>query len=153
MAQYMEGCTRYNVRAEGDPEWVNVIPAAQYLTRYVFFTDPTYPKTNLVVVRKRHATSGEYADVSLACAGTLSGWKPIGDYEYTRVDISKGDFEDVGGCSNGSQEMTSDAPFAVTVWGWGDNTTTPVTPAVSYAYPAGAGIAIINDVTIPPEPR
>ena len=27
----------------GDPEFVNVMPAKQYLARYVFFADPTYP--------------------------------------------------------------------------------------------------------------
>ena len=36
---------------QGDPEFVNVIPPAEYLSSYVFFTDPTYPETDLVVVR------------------------------------------------------------------------------------------------------
>lgn len=153
MAQYMVGCTLYQTLSEGDAEWVNIIPTGQYLKRYVFFTDPTYPETNLVVVRKRTPDKNEFADVTLNCAGVLTGWKPIGDYEYTRIDLVTGDFKNVGACSNGRQEMTSDAPFAVTVWGWGMNTTTPSTPAVSYAYPAGAGIAVINEVSLPPIPK
>ncbi|WP_441291518.1 IgGFc-binding protein [Sorangium sp. KYC3313] len=39
----------------GDPEFVNVVPAGQYLSRYIFFTDPTYPETNVVFLRKKGA--------------------------------------------------------------------------------------------------
>ena len=60
----------------GDSEFVRVVPGAQYLKRYVFFTDPTYPETNLVVVRRAGATG--FADVQLDCLGTLGGWQPIG---------------------------------------------------------------------------
>jgi len=152
-AQYMTGCTLYETAAEGDADWVNIIPTAQYLERYVFFADPTYPETNFVVVRKRSQESNAFADVTLECAGVLDGWQAVGDYEYTRVDIVTGNFESVGACSTGRHEMTSDAPFAVTVWGWGSNQTTPTSPAVSYAYTAGAGIATINDVDVPAVPK
>src|SRR5262249_12098010 len=60
----------------GDPEVVNVVPAKQYQSDYVFFADPTYEETSLVFVRAKG--SGGFADVSLDCAGTLSGWKPLG---------------------------------------------------------------------------
>ena len=53
----------------GDPEFVNVVPPAEYLASYVFFTDPTYPETNLVVVRTKGANG--FADVNLDCAGKL----------------------------------------------------------------------------------
>jgi hypothetical protein len=152
-AQYMTGCTLYQTSSEGDAEWVNIVPTAQYLDRYVFFADPTYPETNLVVVRKRSQETDEFADVTLQCAGVLDGWEPVGDYEYTRIDVMTGNFEDVGSCSSGRHEMTSDAPFAITVWGWGSNQTDPVSPAVSYAYTAGAGIATINEVTVPAVPK
>ena len=41
------------VGCAGDPEFVNVIPPEQYLAGYTFFTDPTYPETHLVFVRKK----------------------------------------------------------------------------------------------------
>ena len=44
--------------------------------------------------------------------------------------------------------MSSDAPFGVTVWGWG---TTQQTLRVSYAYPAGAGFKPINEIVVPPD--
>ena len=37
----------------GDPETVNVVPPQQFMSNYVFFTDPTYKETNLVVVRSK----------------------------------------------------------------------------------------------------
>ncbi|WP_437727289.1 IgGFc-binding protein [Sorangium sp. So ce861] len=131
----------------GDPDWVNVVPPSQFLDYYVFFTDPTYPETSLVVVRTRSKLDGEFADVELDCAGKLSGWEPIGDYEYTIVDLTTGNFESVGDCANGRHEMRSELPFGVTVWGWG---AIQQNYRVSYAYPAGAGFLPINEVEIPP---
>jgi hypothetical protein len=154
MAQYMTGCLYISSPvSEGDPEWVNIVPPQQYLNRYVFFTDPTYAETSLVVVRQRDKASNTFADVNLGCAGALSDWAVVGDYEYTRIDLVTGNFQNVGACSNGRQEMTSDNPFGVTVWGWGTNQTTPATAAVSYAYPAGAGIKSINDIVVPTTPK
>jgi IgGFc binding protein len=148
-AAYMTGADMFN--GEGDPEWVNVIPTAQYLDSYVFFTDPTYSETSLVVVR-RPASDGTFADVTLDCAGPLSGWEAIGPYEFTRVDLVTGDFQNVGGCSNGRHEISSDLPFGVTVWGWGGAASSFFTQYVSYAYPAGASVQSINQVVIPPIP-
>lgn len=131
----------------GDPEFVNVIPAEQYPSSYVFFTDPTYPSTSLVVVRRK--SEGNFADVTLACAGVLGGWTAIGagDFEYTHVQVVDGLFVPQGGCDNGRHEMQSDAPFGVTVWGWG---AADYAEYVSYAYPAGALVRPINSVVIPP---
>jgi hypothetical protein len=142
----------------GDPEFVNVIPAKQYLSSYVFFTDPTYPETNLVVVRKRGEDG--FADVTLDCAGVLGGWTALGaDYQLTRVDLVRHDFQPQGGCNTGRREMSSELPFGVWVWGWGGPETQPATGClesepsftcyVSYAYPAGEGLVIINDVELP----
>ena len=75
----------------GDAEFVNVIPPDEYLNTYVFFTDPTYPETDLVFVRAK-GPSG-FDDVTLDCAGTLTGWQPVGTtgkYEYTRFDLVTG---------------------------------------------------------------
>jgi hypothetical protein len=141
---YMTGGQGYD--DIGDPEWVNIIPPAQFLEHYVFFTDPTYPETSLVVTRTPSPLDGSFADVELACAGTLGGWQKVGAYEVTRVTLVTGDFQSVNGCANGRQEMTSARPFGVTVWGWG---TTQQTKLVSYAYPAGAGFQPINAVSVP----
>jgi len=146
-AQYMTGGAAFG--GEGDPEFVNIVPSDQYLNRYVFFTDPTYSETSLVVVRSRSEVDGTFADVDLDCAGVLTGWQPVGDFEYTRIDLVTGDFQNVGNCSNGRHEITSDLPFAVTVWGWGGFSTF-FTQYVSYAYPAGASIKPINDVVVVP---
>ena len=136
---------------EGDPEWVNVIPTAQYLDSYVLFTDPTYSETSLNVIR-RPDKMGMFADVTLDCAGVLGGWQPLGPYEWTRVDLVTGNFQNVGNCSNGRHEITSQLPFGVTVWGWGSYQAAS-TAYVSYAYPAGASVQAINEVVVPPVPK
>ncbi len=152
---------------EGDPEFVNVIAPANYLPRYTFFTDPTYPETNLVVTRVKDPTLG-FPDVSLDCAGTLSGWTDIGasgNFQFTRTDLSVNDFQGVGGCNNGVHTIIANFPgnpasptpaFGVTIWGWGsgrtysggDETNPASTRWVSYAYPAGANITQLNSVIV-----
>jgi hypothetical protein len=126
----------------GDPETVNLVPPAQYLDRYVFFTDPTYAETNLVLVRAK-ATGGAVADVDLDClAGPVAGWQPLGDrYEFTRVDLQHMGAP-VGSCDNGRHLIQSASPFGATVWGFDKY--------VSYAYPAGASVKPINTVIVPP---
>jgi hypothetical protein len=177
-AQYMTGGAPFGldngnppIGGEGDPEFVNVITPAQYLPRYTFFTDPTYPETNLVVTRVKDPTLG-FPDVSLDCAGTLSGWTDIGTggkYQFTRTDLSVNDFQGVGGCNNGVHTMVasfagspaSPTPFiGLTVWGWGSLRTLPIpdtpdtetnaafTRWVSYGYPAGANITQLNSVVV-----
>ncbi|HEY8378957.1 MAG TPA: IgGFc-binding protein, partial [Nannocystis sp.] len=149
LAAYMTGGKAYGER--GDPEFVNVVPSEQYLDRYVFFTDPTYSETSLVVVRRK--VDGSFADVNLGCAGTLGGWTAIdADHEYTRVDLVTGNFQGVGGCANGRHEISSLYPIGVTVWGWGGPESVDFyTRNVSYAYPAGAAIRPLNDVQIIPQ--
>ena len=143
----------------GDAEFVNVIPPGEYLDRYVFFTDPTYSETDLVVVRVKGASG--FADVILDCAGPLGGWQPLGasgKYEYTRFDLVRGNFEPQGGCDNGRREISSTVPFGLTVWGWGSAATGSqvsgyYTQYVSYAYPGGASVAPINSVVVVPVPK
>jgi hypothetical protein len=166
VASYMTGGQPYD--GAGDPEFVNVVPPAQYLSRYTFFTDPTYPETNLVVVRSRDPSTGEMPEISLDCAGRLDDWQAVGTsgrYEMTRVDLSTGNFEGVGGCDNGVHTIAAGpaidggaaspgARFGVTVWGWGnpvtfgpdDETNPKFTRWVSYGYPAGANVAPLNTV-------
>ncbi len=147
LGAYMTGGANYG--GAGDPEWVNVIPSAQFLKKYVLFTDPTYSETSLVVVRS--PVDGVFKDVSIGCAGNLGGWMPIGENEYTRLDLVTGNFQDVNGCSNGRHEMASENPFGVTVWGWGSTASQFNTVYVSYAYPAGASVQGINDVEVLPQ--
>jgi len=136
----------------GDADVVRSVPTDQYLSRYVFFTDPTYPETNLVVTRKR--TNGAYSDVTLDCAGTLGGWQTIdADHEFTRVDLVRHDFQPQGKCDNGRHEMSSDAPFGLTVWGWGTPETSSYTGYVSYGYPAGEDVQTLTTVVVPPAPK
>jgi hypothetical protein len=166
LSAYMTGGELFN--NEGDPDWVNMIPPAQFLDNYVLFADPTYPETNLVVVRTKSKIMTEgFKDVTLDCLGPggtpapIEGWKPLGGdpsdpeshiYEYTRVNLVTGNFENVGNCSNGRREMSSALPFGVTVWGWGSKAAQG-TQLVSYAYPAGANVQPINKVDIPITPQ
>jgi len=150
VAQYMTSGTHVAEGArEGDPEWVNVVAPEQYLKEYVFFTDPTYPETSVVVTRARNG-DGAFADVVLECAGVLGGWQPIGEFEYTRARLVQGNFENVGSCSNGVQRMRSDGAFGVTVWGWGASQTEPSSSLGSYAFPAGVGLRAVNETRLPP---
>jgi hypothetical protein len=96
VAAYMTGATAYapdgvqgaEKDGRGDPEFVNVIPPQEYLPQYTFFTDPTYPETELVVVRQKSGR-GSFADVTLDCLGTVSGWQPVdsaGTYQVGACD-------------------------------------------------------------------
>ncbi|HMR09526.1 MAG TPA: IgGFc-binding protein, partial [Polyangiaceae bacterium] len=152
MASYMTGGQQF--QGAGDPEFVNVIPTQQYRSEYTFFTDPTYPETNLVFVRAR-GSDGKFKAVDLDCFGALTGWQPVdaaGRYEYTRFDLVRFNFEPQGGCDNGRHQVSSAAPFALTVWGWGNALSYPdvLTQYGSYAYPAGSSVLPINKVQVVP---
>ena len=134
-------------KSHGDVDYVISIPTDQYLTRYVFFSDPTYPETNLVFVRRK--SGGVFHDVTLDCAGVLGGWQAVGEYEWTRVDLITGNFQDVGNCSTGAHEAYSDGPFGLWNWGWGTPNTSNFTANVSYGYPGGMNVVPINDVILP----
>ncbi len=144
---YMTGAQTIG-SAYGDADFVRVVPVPQYMERYVFFTDPTYPETNHVVTRKR-GDSG-FADVTLDCAGVLGGWTSVGDggYEMTRIDLVRHDFQKQGACDNGRHEMTSAQPFGLTVWGWGTSETTEFTGYVSYGYPAGQNLKTLTNIVV-----
>ncbi|MEO8705926.1 MAG: hypothetical protein ABI867_38195 [Kofleriaceae bacterium] len=132
----------------GDPDFVLMVPPEQYLNSYVFFADPTYPETNLVVTRTRGADA-QYHDVTLDCLGPVASWTALGaDFEFARVDLDTGNFANVGNCSTGRHEMKSDAPFGLSVWGWGTNRTSTFTANVSYGYPGGMNVKPINDVVL-----
>jgi hypothetical protein len=146
VGQYMSGCEVTggsrpgSTGCLGDEEFVNILPPAQWLSSYVFFTDPTYTTTNLVVVREANS-SGQFADVMVDCLGTLTGWQPAGDgsrYEITNADIER--TTPVGSCVNGRHTASSAGAFNIMVWG--------LATAASYAYPAGGNVGKINPVVV-----
>ena len=105
VAEYMAGCEVPGVSSDfsdclGDEEYVNILPPAQWLSSYVFFTDPTYTTTNLVITRKSGTTG--FQDVTVDCLGVISGWQPVGtsgEYEITNVDLQRN--TPVGTCTTG----------------------------------------------------
>jgi hypothetical protein len=125
----------------GDEDVVGVIPPAQWLSRYVFFTDPTYATTNLVITRSRTPTG--LKDVTVDCVGPIRGWQPVGSsgtYEFTTVDLVRATAPN-GACQNGPHTAESDGPFGLVVWG--------LDSFSSYSYPAGGSFRAINSVVIP----
>ncbi len=129
----------------GDEDWVNLVAPEQFLSRYIFFTDPTYATTNLVLVRVRGEKG--FADVTVDCVGVVTGWQPIGDagrFEAAHVDLVRGTTP-VGTCGTSRHEASSAGAFGVVVWGtdW----------ASSYGYPAGGNLAAINEIVVPPVVR
>jgi hypothetical protein len=124
----------------GDEEWVNVLPPVQFLSKYVFFTDPSYKKTDLVFVRKK--SGGSFQPVQLDCVGEISSWAPVGtggQYEYAQIELS------AVHCDNGPHVAESKGPFGLTVWG--------LDIAASYAYPAGGNVGVVNPVVVKPNPK
>ena len=125
---------------------MNAVPPPQWLRSYVFLTDPTYRTTSLVFIRQK-AKDGAFKDVTLDCAGKVTGWKAVdknGQYERAYVDLVVHGAP-VGSCDNGAHTASSDALFGLTVWGWDSY--------ASYAYPAGMGTRAINTVVVPPIPK
>ena len=130
----------------GDEDWVNVLPPAQFLQRYVFFTDPTYGTTNLVLTRVKGASG--FQDVTVDClSGPVSGWQNVdsaGKYQVAYVDLVRG-AAPIQNCTGSRHEATSKGQFGVTVWGtdW----------YASYGYPAGGNVGSINNVVVPAIPK
>lgn len=131
----------------GDEEFVPLVPPAQFLTDYVFFTDPTYSTTTLDLVRVK--SKGAFQDVKVDCLGTVTGWQPVGSsglYEYARADLVRavppGTLPDGGGCTNGRHSATSAGPFGLVVYG--------LDTYSSYGYPAGGNAAVLSGVVVNP---
>ncbi|MBK7826963.1 IgGFc-binding protein [Nannocystis sp.] len=127
----------------GDEEFVIVLPPAQFLQRYAFFTDPTYATTNLVLTRVKHADV--FSPVTIDCLGEIGGWKPVGQdgvFEVTTVDLVRADIG-VNGCKNGHHVAESKGPFGLVVWG--------LDSFSSYAYPAGGSASALSDVIVTPK--
>jgi hypothetical protein len=128
----------------GDEDWVNILAPEQFLQRYVFFTDPTYGTTNLVVTRV--AGPSGFSDVTIKCLGSpITGWKNVdnaGKYQVAYVDLVRGAKPIIDKCGGSRQEASSDGKFGVTVWG--------TDYYASYGYPAGGNFGSINNVVVIP---
>jgi hypothetical protein len=134
-------------KACGDEDFVPLVPPAQFLSEYVFFTDPTYSTTTIDLVRVK--TGGAFSDVTVDCLGVVGGWAAIdaaGDYQYTRVDLLRavppGTPVEAGACGNGRHVATSNAPFGLIVYG--------LDTYSSYGYPAGGNAAVLSGVVVQP---
>ncbi len=144
-AVFMTGAQMVGGANLGDPDFVNVVPSDQFLDRYVFFTDYTFPETTLTVVRKK--TVKGFHPVTLECAGEIDDWKPLGnkgEYEYAWVHVTKDATPQKfsgGTCGYGRHEARSTGPFSVSVWGTGY--------CASYGYAGGMGSRPINDTKVP----
>ena len=109
---------------------------------------------------RRHCGRIPGTNCSNSSRSTTRARTPLGSsgkYEYTRVDLVRGNFEKQGACDNGRHRMTSVGRFGLTIWGWGSSATGGsffgggagfFTQAVSYAYPAGANVTRLNHVTL-----
>jgi hypothetical protein len=130
----------------GDEDWVNILAPKQFLQRYVFFTDPTYATTNLVITRVQGANG--FAEVSIDClGGNVSGWQNVdaaGKYQVAYVDLVRGTAP-VAQCNGSRHEAKSTGQFGVIVWG--------TDYFASYGYPAGGNVGSINNVSVPPVPK
>lgn len=130
----------------GDEDWVNLLAPKQFLQRYVFFTDPTYATTNLVITRVKGPNG--FAEVSVDCLpGNVTGWQNVdaaGKYQVAYVDLVRG-AAPIAQCNGSRHEAKSTGPFGVIVWGtdWFS----------SYGYPAGGNVGSINNVSVPPVPK
>ena len=130
----------------GGPSLIGIPRPLEYAQSFAFSTDYQFADTSLVLVRKK--VGDRFADVRLDCAGTLSGWMPVGNggvYETATIPLSRGNFAPQvypgGSCQLGAHTMASDAPFTAFVWGGthkGVDGTDPDTYAepgmVSYGY-------------------
>lgn len=130
----------------GDEDYMQLVPPAQFLDSYVFYSDVTYATTNFTVVRNK--TNMGYFDVNIDCVGNVTGWKPVDSkdtYEYAWVDIVKGGVAQHNNCQNGPHSASSKGPFGLVVAGEDS--------AASYTYPAGGNLSSINSVVVPPIPH
>lgn len=128
----------------GDEEWVNLLAPQQFQSRYVFFTDPTYPTTNVVLIRVK-GEDDTFSDVTIECLGTVQGWQPAGSegkFEYAHVELSRGGVAAPGTTCDTSRHLASSSyTFGIVVWGTDSYS--------SYGYPGGGDVGTINDVFVP----
>jgi hypothetical protein len=135
LIQFMVGSQHPGVRAGGtrnlgDPAMTTIVPADQWRHDYAFLTPETYT-VNYVTITAPLATDveldGEMLDVN--------GWTVIDENYQYRIEL----------VSTGPHTLTANAPVAINVHGYGGGPgAINGVVNVSYAYPGGLDLNIIN---------
>ncbi|MSP15361.1 MAG: hypothetical protein EXR73_01900 [Myxococcales bacterium] len=122
VVQYMESQEAPGSGGTGDPAMTLAVATDQYRQSYLFHA-PTNYETNYVNV-----TAPTGATVMLDGA-PLGGFSPVGGsgFGVVRVQLGPG--------MNGNHTMSGDAPFGISVYGYGQYT--------SYWYPGGLDLATV----------
>jgi len=123
--QYIEGqeCTNLDAGGGGDPAMILMVPVEQYLDKYIFLTPNTYEVDQVVVVRAAGATI-TLDDMVLTDERFIpvaAGW------EVARVMVG-----------DGVHSIIGTGPFGIIAVGY--------SPYVSYGYPGGLSLEIINPI-------
>jgi hypothetical protein len=123
VTHYMESQNAPPAAGTGDPAMTLSVPIDQYRTHYQFHAPTNYDGGNFVNVTARVGTA-----VQLDGAA-VTGWTTIPGTEFAvaRVPLSNS--------GNGNHTAVSDAPFGITVYGYGQYT--------SYWYPGGLDLTPI----------
>jgi hypothetical protein len=121
VVQYMRGHTATNSTV-GDPAMAVAVPTEQFRTNYLFHAPTNYTYNYVNVTAEVNAT------VTLDGVA-VGGWTAITGtgFQYARVVLSN--------AGNGNHVATGSAPFGVSVYGYGVDT--------SYWYPGGSDLTII----------
>ena len=152
-ASYMTGGEPFD--GDGDPEFVNVVPPAQFLPRYTFFTDPTYPETNLVDRACTRRNDGPHAGRNARLrraprrldAGGLGGAIPVHaprsvDRRFRRdKTVATTAYTRLSG-RFAADAGSSTPAFGVTVWGWGNDITLAQDTRRTRCRPVGSATGI-----------
>jgi len=125
VVQYIEGqeCTNLDAGGGGDPAMVLMIPVEQYLDEYLFLTPNTYEVDQVIVVRQAGAVNTLDDHVL-----TDERFIPVAaGYEVARVMVG-----------DGVHRITGTSAFGIIAVGY--------SPYVSYAYPGGLSLEVINPI-------
>jgi hypothetical protein len=125
LVQYIEGqeCTNLTQEEGGDPAMICMVPVEQFLDEYIFLTPMTYDVDFVVVTRP--AGSQVTLD-GLPMADGL--FIPVGsEWEVGRTEIA-----------DGVHRITGTEPFGIVAVGY--------SPWVSYGYPGGMNLEVINPI-------
>jgi hypothetical protein len=123
--QYIEGqeCTNLDAGGGGDPAMIVMVPVEQYLSEYIFLTPNTY-EVNYVIITRPLGAVITLDGAPVADAQFLS---VAGAWEVARVAVS-----------DGVHHIMGSGPFGIISVGY--------SPYVSYGYPGGMSLEIINPV-------
>lgn len=115
--QYLEGTD--GGAGTGDPASYQMVPAEQFLPRYVFVTGNGYTENYVQIIRPQGGAP------VLVDGIVVDGYTQVGGYEVADWPIAEG-----------GHVADSDAPFGVIQVGY--------TGVTSYAYPGGLALGFIN---------